>query len=158
MALALLLVVVLAACTSSDAPRAEVGERAPTFASVDLDGGKVRLEDFRGRTVLLNFWASWCGPCTEEFPRLKSVHGDDVVVLGVVFDDSAESARDFVRKQAATWASVVDPDHDIADAYGVAKKPGIPVTWLIDRDGVARARHLGLLKEADLDALLGATT
>lgn len=145
--------VVLAACRS-DAPRAEVGERAPTFSSVDLDGGRVRLEDFRGRVVLLNFWASWCSPCTEEFPRLKSVHGDDVVVLGVVFDDSADAARKFVRQQEATWPSVVDPDHEIADAYGVAKKPGIPVTWVIDRDGVARARHLGLLKEADLHTLV----
>ena len=144
----------LAACSSSDAPRAEVGERAPTFSSVDLDGGRVRLEDFRGRLVLLNFWASWCGPCTEEFPRLKSVHGDDVVVLGVVFDDSADAARSFVRAQGATWPSVVDPDHEIADAYGVAKKPGIPVTWVIDRDGVARSRHLGLLKESDLHELV----
>ncbi|HVF75860.1 MAG TPA: TlpA disulfide reductase family protein [Acidimicrobiales bacterium] len=151
------LLLALAACNSSDTPRAEVGERAPTFTSVDLDGKQVRLEDFRGRVVLLNFWASWCGPCTEEFPRLKAAHGDDVVVLGVVFDDSAEAARDFVRKQGATWASVVDPDHQIADAYGVAKKPGIPVTWLVDRDGVARARHLGLLKEADVEALVGAT-
>ena len=144
-----------AACnSSSDAPRAEVGERAPTFSSVDLDGQPVRLEDFRGRLVLLNFWASWCGPCTEEFPRLRAVHGDDVVVLGVVFDDSADAARKFVREHEATWPSVVDPDHEIADAYGVAKKPGIPVTWVVDRDGTARARHFGLLKDSDLRALI----
>ena len=136
---------------SSDTPRAEAGEAAPTFSTFDLEGRPVALADYRGKVVLLNFWASWCAPCREEFPRLKAVHGrDDVVVLGVVFDDSKRKAAAFMQEQGATWPGLVDPDHDIADAYGVFKKPGIPVTWAIDADGVARARHLGPLTDAAL--------
>jgi cytochrome c biogenesis protein CcmG/thiol:disulfide interchange protein DsbE len=132
-----------------------VGEPAPTFSTSDLEGNRVTLVDHRGQVVLLNFWASWCAPCREEFPKLKAVHGrDDVVVLGVVFDDSKRKAAGFMREQGATWPGLVDPDHDIADAYGVFKKPGIPVTWAIDADGVARARRLGPLTDAALTDLL----
>jgi peroxiredoxin len=147
--------VLTAACSGGRSVEVAVGEPAPTFSSFDLDGRPVKLAGFRGSTVLLNFWASWCAPCREEFPRLRAVHGvGGVQVVGVLFDDRSEPARDFLREHGATWPSVVDPDHQIADAYGVAKKPGIPVTWVIAPDGTARARHLGLLTQADLTRLL----
>jgi peroxiredoxin len=147
----------LAACGGDATPAVAVGQPAPEFSSFDLDGRPVRLADFRGKVVLLNFWASWCAPCRQEFPRLAAVHGSrggDVQVLGVLFDDSRASARGFVREHGGTWPSVVDPDHKVADAYGVRKKPGIPLTWVIDREGVARARHIGLLTTTDLDQLV----
>jgi cytochrome c biogenesis protein CcmG/thiol:disulfide interchange protein DsbE len=135
--------------------RAVVGGKAPTFVTFDLDNKRVRLDDVVGRgPVLLNFWASWCVPCRTEFPMLAKVNGHGATVLGVVFRDSGNDARAFMRDQHATWPGLIDPRGQIADAYDVRPKPGIPVTFAIDRAGVIRAKHLGPLTQADLDELL----
>ena len=130
------------------------GGRAPTFATFDLEGRPVALADYRGKVVLVNFWASWCIPCRREFPLLKEVNGDDVAVLGVVFDDYVGAARRFMREQGATWPGLIDPKGQIAAAYGVAKKPGIPVTVAVDGDGTLAARHVGEARRADLARLV----
>ena len=132
---------------------------APTFSAVDLTGRPVRLVDYRGRTVLLNFWASWCIPCRKEFPLFKAVEGKEfggteVAVLGVVFNDEKGPAAGFMREQGATWTGIQDPGGKIADAYDVGLRPGIPVTVLIDRDGRLAERHVGELRKEDLDRLL----
>ncbi len=110
-----------------------IGQSAPLFESTDLTGRPVALADFRGRPVLLNFWASWCVPCRSEFPVLKRLKGEypDLAVLGVVFQDGDASARAFMQAQGATWPGVRDPKGQIAAAYGVRPKPGIPVSILI---------------------------
>ena len=136
---------------------------APTFSAVDLDGRRVRLADYRGKTVLLNFWASWCIPCRKEFPLLRAVEGrtvdgTEVAVLGVVFNDEAAPAAAFMRDQKATWPGLQDPGGRIADAYDVALRPGIPVTVLVDAQGRLVERHVGELREEDLDALLAPAT
>ncbi len=132
---------------------------APTFSAVDLQGKPVRLVDYRGRTVLLNFWASWCIPCRKEFPLLREVEGTtvdgtEVAVLGVVFNDQPAPAADFMREQKASWPGLQDPEGKIADAYDVALRPGIPVTVLIDPLGRLAERHVGELRKEDLDRLL----
>ena len=127
---------------------------APRFETVDLDGRPVRLADYRGRPLLLNFWASWCVPCRKEFPLLKAVHGDDVTVLGVVFEDTVESARAFMREQAATWPGLRDPGGRIADEYDVGFRPGLPVTVAVDRAGVLADRHVGELRKEDVERLV----
>jgi cytochrome c biogenesis protein CcmG/thiol:disulfide interchange protein DsbE len=140
---------------------ATIGRPAPAITTNDLHGAKVELSSQRGRTVLVNFWASWCIPCQGEFPILQdalSRHGD-LQVLGVVFEDDAKPAAAFMADHHATWPGLVDPNHRIADAYGIAQKPGIPVTLLIDAHGVVRGRHLGpFTSRSDLDAFLGAVT
>jgi cytochrome c biogenesis protein CcmG/thiol:disulfide interchange protein DsbE len=151
-----LLAVALPACDSSGGTRVNLGQPAPTFSTFDLNGAAVRLADYRGKTVLLNFWASWCVPCRTEFPLLKGVDGKgDVAVLGVIFRDSADRAREFMREQAAPWPGLVDPKGEIAKAYRIGLKPGIPVTYLINRDGIVTKKHIGQIRtESDLTALL----
>ena len=127
---------------------------APSFTTTDLDGKRVSLSGYRGKTVLLNFWASWCTPCRREFPLFREVLAarSDVVVLGVVFDDSRSAARDFMEDQHATWPGLVDANGRIARAYKA--RPGLPETWVIDRDGIVRGRRIGEAVGADIDELL----
>lgn len=133
----------------ADGPAAGTGSQpgqiAPLFASTDLSGQKILLSAYRGHRVILNFWASWCIPCRAEFPVLKQLETShpDVVVLGVVFDDADVPARAFMRAQGATWPGVRDPQAQIADAYGVHAKPGIPVSVLIAPDGRIQDRRYG---------------
>lgn len=136
--------------------QAPVAGAAPAFATVDLQGRPVRLSDYRDQAVLLNFWASWCVPCRREFPLLKAVHGRRVTVLGVVFQDTPESAAAFMKEQGATWPGLRDPGGRIAAAYDVALKPGIPVTVAVGPAGNLAARHVGELRQEDLDRLLQA--
>ncbi|MEO7836917.1 MAG: TlpA disulfide reductase family protein [Acidimicrobiales bacterium] len=130
------------------------GRPAPTFETFDLAGRPVRLVNYRGKVVLLNFWASWCVPCRKEFPLLKEVDGGDVAVLGVVYQDSKRAAAAFMRDQDATWPGLVDPKGQIANAYDVAAKPGIPVTVAIDVRGALVKRHIGELRRGDLESLI----
>lgn len=144
--------VVVAFRPSGDQPAA--GGAAPTFSAEDLSGRRVRLVDYRGGPVLVNFWASWCIPCRREFPLLKAVEGRGVSVLGVVFQDSRDAAAAFMREQGATWPGLSDPEGRIADAYDVGLRPGIPVTVLVGADGRLVERHVGELRQEDLDRML----
>jgi cytochrome c biogenesis protein CcmG/thiol:disulfide interchange protein DsbE len=140
---------------SSSGPTAAVGRPAPEFSTVDLEGHALKLASVKG-PVLVNFWASWCIPCRSEFPMLAKVEsgGTGVHVVGVVFRDTPDEARRFMRDESAAWPGALDPRQQIADAYGVHLKPGIPVTFALDAGHVVRARHLGPLSQHDLDGLV----
>ncbi|HUR76524.1 MAG TPA: TlpA disulfide reductase family protein [Acidimicrobiales bacterium] len=140
----------VASCSGSDeSSRAEVGDTAPGFVTRDLAGARVRLRDFRGETVVLNFWASWCIPCRREFPLLADVDAtDDTVVLGVVFNDTVDNARSFMADHGGTWPGLRD-DGSIARAYRVG--PGIPATIVIGPDGKVRRRILGEIRRGTFD-------
>ncbi|MGH2455715.1 MAG: TlpA family protein disulfide reductase [Candidatus Limnocylindria bacterium] len=135
---------------------ARVGAAAPPFALVDLDGDPLRLADLRGRPVIVNFWASWCGPCVEEFPLLARAAADHapegLVLVGIVFRDNSESARAFMSRMGAAWSAAMDPGEEVAVRYGIY---GPPETFFIDADGVVAARQIGQLSAADLDRHLG---
>ena len=147
-ALALVLVFAGSGCGGGGQPtRAEVGQRAPTFSTFDLEGRPVRLVSYRGSTVVLNFWASWCVPCRKEFPLLAELAGrDNVVVLGVVFQDSVANAKKFMADHGGTWPGLKD-DGSIARSYGVG--PGIPATIVVDPKGAVALRHIGELRSVD---------
>ncbi len=130
----------------------EVGSAAPDFSLPALDGhGDVRLADFRGRPVIVNFWASWCNPCRQEFPLLQQAlrdhRGERLAVIGVTFRDIPDDSRNFVSQMKATWRQAVDDDQAVAKAYGVRS---IPLTFFVRADGTIAARVFGFTSEAAL--------
>ena len=129
-----------------------IGATAPDFAVTDLDGNPIHLADLRGRPVIVNFWASWCIPCIEEFPLLRDAAarhaGDGLVVVGIVYQDRTQAASAFMDRNGATWPAATDPDGRVADAYGILAPPE---TYFIGRDGRIAARVLGQFSSATLD-------
>jgi cytochrome c biogenesis protein CcmG/thiol:disulfide interchange protein DsbE len=130
---------------------AQIGAPAPDFVLADLDGNPLRLEDLRGRPVIVNFWASWCGPCVEEFPLLVNAtvahQGDGLAVVGIVFRDRSEAAREFMARVGAAWPAAMDPGDAVAARFGII---GPPDTFFIDRTGIVVGRQIGQLSAADL--------
>jgi cytochrome c biogenesis protein CcmG/thiol:disulfide interchange protein DsbE len=127
---------------------------APEFTLQRLDrSGDLSLASLRGKTVVLNFWASWCGPCRDEMPLLeagsKRWRGKNVVFLGVDAKDDRGYARAFLKKYGITYANVYDGKGSQIGRYGVT---GYPETYFIDPDGRVRHRIAGPVeKPADLD-------
>lgn len=156
MSIPLVLAVVLGLALATSAgwltPGPRVGDRAPDFALADLDGNPIRLSDYRGRPVILNFWASWCLPeCANEFPvladALEGYADSGLAVIGIVYRDRSEAARAFGVQFGATWPLVMDPGESVARAYGVY---GPPENWLIDADGRIVSRQFGAYTTDDL--------
>ena len=144
-----------------DIRSAAVGKPAPAFDLAALEGsGRVALAQYRGKVVVVNFFASWCVPCREEHPALvrawERYRTSDVVLVGVLYQDSVDSGREFVRRLGTTWPTAIDDDGRTALGFGVF---GIPETFFIGRDGVIAGRHIGPIDEATLvrgiDALRG---
>jgi thiol-disulfide isomerase/thioredoxin len=122
---------------------AQVGERAPNF--VIHDGTQtVRLRDYSGKTVVLNFWASWCAPCIEEFPSLMQLQKNmpDVVVLAIAFDTDEASYRQFLQDNNLSGITTIDDLSDASNhAFGTYRPPE---TYIIDRNGVIRRKFIGM--------------
>lgn len=139
--------------------RPEIGERAPDFALRDVrERGVVRkLSDYRGKVVVLNWYASWCGPCKEEIPDFEKAYkalGGDVVVLGVNLLETPEKALGILQETGGTYPAVLDESGVVTDHYRVGT--GLPKTYFIDRDGVLRSIQAGTVRPADLERQLGA--
>jgi thiol-disulfide isomerase/thioredoxin len=117
---------------------------APDFSLIDMNGRKLDLADYRGKVVLLDFWATWCGPCRIEIPgfiKLQERYRDQgLVILGIYIDDNAESVRDFYREFKMNYA-VAAGDQRLAELYGGFI--GLPTTFLIGRDGRIYSKHSG---------------
>ena len=127
-----------------------VGDIAPPLSGTSLDGRTVSLADFRGKPVIVNFWASWCGPCVHEFPVLKDaqVRHPGLVILGVIYQDDPVAAKTFATKMSADWVSITDPDGTRASAYLVAAPPQ---SYFIDGSGTVRSRQIGEITADDLE-------
>jgi peroxiredoxin len=163
-----------------DQATAEVGQPAPDFLLQTIDGGTARLSDFRGKTVVVNFWASWCTPCRQEMSEFQEMYAareaaGDFVVLAVDYRplDSASDVRRFfdgftAREGVMAGFPVLYDTSDgaVAERYGVAprnaKQATLPVSFFIDRNGVLREKVFGPVfgdllpqKVADTEAAAG---
>jgi peroxiredoxin len=122
------------------------GDAAPDFTLSDLHGNPVRLSDFRGKIVLVNFWATWCPPCKAEVPHLQQLYenyGNNVVILGVNStrtEKGRESVRSFVAEQQISFPVVLDEQGEVERTYQVL---GYPTTYLLDSRGVVQHKFQG---------------
>ena len=132
-----------------------VGRAAPTFNLPALVDGRVRLRDFDGDFVVINFWASWCVPCREEAPVLEEFAQRNadagVSVIGIVWSDGRSSAQAFREEFALTFPQATDPTGITALDYGVR---GVPETYVVSPDGVVMAKLIGAVRPGTLDDLL----
>jgi cytochrome c biogenesis protein CcmG, thiol:disulfide interchange protein DsbE len=132
----------------ADPGLAQVGDPAPDFTLATLDGGTVQLSELRGTPVVLNFWASWCVPCREEFPVLRAAdrdaHGEYAIVGVNTRDNIRSDAKSFAKDEHATWDNGFDADESVRKAYGVH---GLPQTFFVRADGTIAARVLSTLDD-----------
>jgi len=137
-------------------PSPLVKKEAPLFTLNLLEGGRLRLQDLRGKVVVVNFWSTWCYPaCWNEAPRLEAgwrkYQDRGVVVVGIVYQDTEENAKAFVKRFGKTYPIGLDLKSRIAIEYGVY---GVPETFFIDREGKITHKHVGELSDAILEQQL----
>ncbi|SFS49639.1 thiol-disulfide oxidoreductase ResA [Marininema halotolerans] len=130
----------------------EVGDKAPNFTLKTLDGKKLTLDDFHGKPVLLNFWASWCKPCEAEMPAIQKVYekykDQGFQVVGVNIAETEVAVSGFTRELAITFPVVLDRDRVVTKRYDVGR---LPATYLIDRNGKIIRKMKGQMLEEEVD-------
>ena len=123
---------------------AEVGKRAPNFTLKSLDGKNLKLSEMTGNVVLINFWASWCGPCREEMPLLNALHNKyeplGFTVLGVNVEEDLKGAKGFLKNFPVDFPVLLDNTNRVSKQYKVI---AMPTTVVVDRDGNMRYLHQG---------------
>ena len=134
--------------SSSEKSSTEKKEPAPDFALSLTNGEDFHLSDYKGRVVLINFFASWCLPCREEMPVLEKIVREyepkGVVFLGVAIDDTEAKVKDFVARYNVTFPVGLDTTATIQKSFGLY---GIPTTYFIDKQGVINYSHSGTVTE-----------
>jgi thiol-disulfide isomerase/thioredoxin/predicted negative regulator of RcsB-dependent stress response len=117
---------------------------APAFTVTTLDGSSFNLDQMKGRVVLIDFWATWCGPCMEELPQIKQIAkdfaGQPLVILSLSWDEDEQKWKKFVAKNQMTWPQYCDTNHRIGNLFEVR---GLPSYFTIDSDGVLTTEMLG---------------
>jgi peroxiredoxin len=125
---------------------------APDFRLQNLDGEEVQLSDFRGSPVLINLWATWCGPCRLEMPaiqdRFELFEGDGLVVLAVDFDEPVSVVQDFRDELGLTFQILLDPGANVQNLY---RNRNYPSSFFVDEEGVIQVHHIGVMTEGQLD-------
>ena len=139
--------ILLSGCASSGAGSEygpEIGKLAPDFTLTGLDGKEVALSDLRGKAVLLNFWASWCGPCRIEMPFFQEIYEKwtttELVLLAVNLQEDPAKVREFVESGGYSFPILLTTGNEVPLAYNIR---GIPATFFIDADGVIRDIKVG---------------
>jgi thiol-disulfide isomerase/thioredoxin len=134
-------------------PTLATKQMAPAFTVTALDGSKFTLDEMGGRVVLIDFWATWCGPCNEELPHMKRLAkefaGQPLVIISVSWDRDETAWKNFITKNEMTWVQYRDADHSLTDSFGIN---AIPHYFTIDSDGVLTSEMLG--EGADVEGKL----
>lgn len=129
-----------------------VGQPAPDFALLTPDGQTMQLSDFKGHPVLLNFWATWCGPCLAEMPLLKKTYDDlkdsGLVLLAVDVQEKPDTVRKFAEKEQLPFTVLLDETGLVATYYRVT---AYPTTFFVDANGVVQSWQRGTLTKTTLD-------
>jgi thiol-disulfide isomerase/thioredoxin len=142
----------------SEASTAEAPDAAPDFTLADLAGRPVTLSEHRGKTVIVDFWATWCPPCVFQVPELNKLaaahaESDDLVVIGVSVDvDGVEVVASWVEEQGVAY-TIVMGDEDLAREFGAL---GFPTLVVVTPDGRIDSRHVGLIEYQHLEELVAA--
>ncbi|HKN19159.1 MAG TPA: TlpA disulfide reductase family protein [Dissulfurispiraceae bacterium] len=127
--------------------KAAIGLEAPSFELKDTAGKLWRLSDLRGKVVLLNLWASWCGTCKEELPSIQNLinlekDNSKLIFISVLYKDSPEKALNYLKARAIAFPVLIDTGN-VADMYGIT---GVPETFVIDKKGTLKQRVVGPLQ------------
>lgn len=156
-----LLLILATLATACGGPSAAVsggineGKQARDFTLETLDGSRVSLRDYAGQVVLINFWATWCPPCTAEMPSLEAAYQahkeEGFVVLGVNVEESRSAVEPFVAEMGVTFPVLLDEKGQVAKEY---RTLGLPMSLLVDREGIIVVRHIGYLSEGQLQEYL----
>jgi peroxiredoxin len=137
----------------------EIGSLAYDFALNDVAGNPVQLSDFTGQPVIINFWATWCGPCRVEMPELEAAYqkyqADGLVILALDQQEPAEDVALFFDELGLSFTAVLDNEGTISELYGVANV--LPTTFFINRAGEVTAIHRGPMTESQIDGYLAET-
>jgi peroxiredoxin len=126
---------------SDNLPGLSIGKKAPDFELKTLSGESVKLSDYRGKKVMLNFWATWCPPCKEEMPDMERFHqqnGKDVIILAVNIDPQF-NVNQFVSEMGITFPILLDEKDEVNSLYQVLT---IPTTYFIDENGIIQQKYL----------------
>jgi thiol-disulfide isomerase/thioredoxin len=132
----------------------EINAPAPGFALESLSGDTLSLSDFKGKPVIINYWATWCIPCKVEMPLLQryaNQYQNDLIVLAVNDGEPVEKVKSFVQGLNLTLPVLLDPNETVTQLYRIR---GFPSTMFIDRDGKIRYQHIGILNEEELKGYL----
>lgn len=125
-------------------PALSLEKMAPAFTVTALDGSHFNLDEMGGRVVLIEFWATWCGPCNEELPHMKKLAkdfaGEPLVIISVSWDSNEDKWKSFIEKNEMTWVQYRDADHALTNKFGI---DSIPHYFTIDSDGVLTSEELG---------------
>ena len=151
--------VVVVGCGSTDDSVAgkgpSDGEEFKPFSIISFDGLTIDVEEFQGSVVVVNFWASWCGPCKMEARDLESIYrkykGEGVYFVGIAIDDTESAARGFLKRYGITYPNAFDSDNRLATEYEIF---AVPTTYVLDREGWNTFTHRGAISRSQLEGAI----
>jgi len=148
-----LIAIIVTACSGPSVAR--VGQPAPDFKLKNLEGESVSLSDFRGNTVLLNFWSTQCGPCVYELPDLQEIYDEwsdkRLMLLAINTGQSASTVNNFMEEYNLSLPVLLDTELKIFQMYNI---PALPTTYFIDKEGIIKEKTIGFLHKEEVEKRL----